>query len=117
MNQINDDNDINHDIEIIRAWAKCKKIVKRVWLFGSRVRGDHTPESDLDVAIEHGVAPGDANAFTTAISERHKWIEDLQPQTVHELDIHSYRQQETPTVENGIQAGSKLIYDKEQGIS
>jgi len=113
MTLILNEPEIIHDIEIIRSWAEQTRIVKRVWLFGSRVFGNPTSNSDLDVAIEHDVAPGDTNAYTTAISERHRWIGELQPITKHELDIHSYRYSETPTVEEGIQAGTKLIYEKD----
>jgi predicted nucleotidyltransferase len=109
------DPDISHDVSVICSWAKRTEIVERVWLFGSRVRGSNDPDSDLDVAIEHGVAKGDSNAFTTALSERDKWIEELQSQTKLELDIWSYRHEETPTVEKGIRKGALLIYDKVNG--
>lgn len=32
--------------------AGRQPLVGRMWLFGSRGRGDHRPDSDLDVAIE-----------------------------------------------------------------
>jgi predicted nucleotidyltransferase len=32
-----------------------RPVVRRVWLFGSRARGDHAARSDIDLAIE---APG-----------------------------------------------------------
>jgi predicted nucleotidyltransferase len=105
MSSIFDDQDIAHDIEIIRSWAERKAIVKRVWLYGSRVRGNHNPDSDLDVAIEHDTAPGDSNAFTTAICERKKWIDELQPTTIHELDIYSYRLDETPQLKEESKRG------------
>ena len=38
----------------ISGWADAQPQVGRVWLYGSRVRGSHLPDSDLDVAI--GVA-------------------------------------------------------------
>ena len=38
--------------EILAVWAVQKPLIKRVFVFGSRVRGDHDEQSDLDVAVE-----------------------------------------------------------------
>ena len=38
--------------EKVRAWAVTKREIKRLWFFGSRVKGSHRPKSDLDIAIE-----------------------------------------------------------------
>ena len=37
---------------MVSTWAKGKPLVKRVYLFGSRVRGDHGAKSDIDIAVE-----------------------------------------------------------------
>jgi uncharacterized protein len=39
---------IDRLVEVIGAHPQ----VARVWLFGSRARGDHRPRSDVDLAIE-----------------------------------------------------------------
>jgi len=109
------DPDIAHDISVICSWAGRTEIVTHVWLFGSRVQGQSKQDSDLDVAIEHGAAKGDENAYTTALCEREKWIAELQPNTRLDLDIWSYRHEETPTVEKGIRKGALLIYEKPNG--
>jgi predicted nucleotidyltransferase len=38
-------------LDALRAWASGTPEVRQVWLFGSRVKGTATPESDLDVAL------------------------------------------------------------------
>ncbi|GGC54599.1 hypothetical protein GCM10010994_11910 [Chelatococcus reniformis] len=38
-------------IGIIRAWARSKRRVEQVRLFGSRCKGVHRPDSDLDIAL------------------------------------------------------------------
>jgi predicted nucleotidyltransferase len=43
--------DLKRHAEIIAKWAE-KLPLKNVYIFGSRVRGDARPDSDLDVAIE-----------------------------------------------------------------
>ena len=36
----------------IVEWAKNHAVIKRVYLYGSRARGDHRPDSDIDLGIE-----------------------------------------------------------------
>ncbi len=35
----------------LAEWATAKPQIDEVWIFGSRARGDHRPDSDLDVAL------------------------------------------------------------------
>ncbi len=37
--------------QAVRLWAAEKSLVRRVYLFGSRARGDHRPDSDVDLAV------------------------------------------------------------------
>ena len=45
---------------LLVTWASQNPLVRRIWLFGSRVRGTARPESDLDIAVE--IIPEPANA-------------------------------------------------------
>ena len=36
----------------INRWALSFPSIRRVWLYGSRVKGNARPDSDLDVAVE-----------------------------------------------------------------
>ena len=36
----------------INQWASSFPSIRRVWLYGSRVKGNARPDSDLDVAVE-----------------------------------------------------------------
>lgn len=53
--------DPDPSIEAIRAavdsWARGEPLVRFVWLFGSRARGDHRPDSDIDLAVSHDIDP------------------------------------------------------------
>lgn len=49
----------------IVEWAERHPEIKRVYLYGSRARGDHNAGSDIDLAIEVIVQPGDSDSFTT----------------------------------------------------
>ena len=35
----------------VRQWAGDQPLVRRVYLFGSRARGDHRSDSDVDLAV------------------------------------------------------------------
>jgi predicted nucleotidyltransferase len=37
--------------ETVRLWAAGEPLVRRAYLFGSRARGDHQPDSDVDLAV------------------------------------------------------------------
>jgi predicted nucleotidyltransferase len=45
------DNELRSLAEIVDRWVRPVPGVKEVYLIGSRVRGDHQPESDLDLRI------------------------------------------------------------------
>ena len=40
------------EIAAIRRWAKSHPEIQRVYLFGSRAKGTHDPDSDVDLAIQ-----------------------------------------------------------------
>ena len=105
-------NELLHDIELLRRWAEANPIVERVWIFGSRARGDSRPDSDLDVAVEHGVMPGDGDHFTTGLCAPSEWSAELQPEAKLKLDIWSYRPGDTPTIEAGLREASQIIYER-----
>jgi predicted nucleotidyltransferase len=60
----------------LAIWAKDKREISELWLFGSRVRGDNRDDSDLDVAvIMAGDDEGDRLGNWIALAE--EWEEEL----------------------------------------
>lgn len=102
--------------QIVASWATSKPLVSRVWLFGSRVREEHAPNSDLDIAVEidrAAIQGSDySGGFATWCFEVAAWREELTRAIGLEVDIQYYRKGETPTVQAGLDRSSILIYEK-----
>jgi predicted nucleotidyltransferase len=66
---------------VVSTWARTKPLVKRVYLFGSRVRGDHGPGSDIDIAVELDPAvfqgADESGGLATWMFETKGWKEEL----------------------------------------
>lgn len=101
---------------LVSAWAKDKPLVKRIYLFGSRVRGDHGPESDIDIAVEldpsafRGV--DESGGLATWMFEAEAWREELRRLIPLKLQLERYHPEQTPTVGKGLARSSQLIYEK-----
>ena len=78
--------------------------VQRVWLFGSRARGDHFERSDIDLAVE---APG---------MDRVEWLElslDFEDEAPTLLGIDLLRLEEvSDELRRGIQDEGTLLYER-----
>src|SRR5262245_45346831 len=61
MSKVNDD--LRQLARTLADWAADKSIT--VYLFGSRVRGDHRPDSDVDIFIQQGKATRETAVWWT----------------------------------------------------
>jgi len=100
----------------IAKWAASKPIIKRVFIFGSRARGDHRPDSDLDVAVEldstEFEGADESGGLATWMFESPGWKQELQRLSPYAVQLERYRPGQTPTVANGLATSSILIYEK-----
>ncbi len=72
---------------VLREWALSKSFIIRLWVFGSRPRGDHREDSDLDVTVQIGRIGqfyGPAEVFHC---HRDEWEAELQPLLPHKLHL------------------------------
>ncbi|QLC23839.1 nucleotidyltransferase domain-containing protein [Parasphingopyxis algicola] len=49
----------------IMAWAATHPEISQVYLYGSRARGDHRPDSDIDLAIVMKPQASDESSYAT----------------------------------------------------
>lgn len=94
---------------LLSAWAAGKPTIRRLWVFGSRARGDHRSDSDLDVAFLIDRLPE---------HERQHFIDHVRPAWREELaalvnlSVHfcSYYD---GRVQEAIEASSVLVYERD----
>lgn len=99
-------------IALIGAWAESEHDVRKAFLFGSVARGDNTPDSDIDVAIQLNARPGIEVELAVWSFERDRLSESLQGLLPGPLQLEWYDPVETPTVHKGIVESSILVYDQ-----
>lgn len=117
--------------EIVRNWAELQPCVTKAWVYGSRVRGEEKPESDLDVAVEiqwhESLQLEDESIGWTKPLEKGRyevWASDEHAEIVTrmidpslrgalpvELHLQAYfGPVETPAIHSGIEDSSRVVY-------
>ena len=95
----------------VAKWASTQPVVRKVYLFGSRVRGTHRPDSDLDVAVEVFTLPGDSSPFTTWTGEAQRLKVSIAGIVPVNIDLNWYGGAvETARIHAGLEASSIVIY-------
>lgn len=101
---------------LVAEWASAKPLVGRVHVFGSRARGDHRPDSDVDIAIvldmSHAQGFDESGGFATWAFDTEDWKEELEALLGLKVDLQRNGGDETPNVQRGLQRSSLLVYDK-----
>ncbi len=113
--------DLKDIARIVSTWAKGKPLINRVYLFGSRVRGDHDPQSDIDIAVEldpnEFQGSDETGGLATWMFETNGWKGELQKLLPVRVQLERYQQEQTHTVRRGLAESSVLIYEKGPLIS
>lgn len=104
-------------VRSLQEWARARPEIVRVVLFGSRVRGDHRSNSDLDVALELEAAGWDAEPFITWTASAPDWRKELEPLLPWPLDLQWHDLAgETPTITAGIQRSHFVVYERAPAV-
>lgn len=102
--------------KIVASWAKENPSISRVWFFGSRVRGNHKADSDLDIAVELDqkafTGSDESNGLATWILFSTAWEAELQSILSYKIQLELWLTEETPTIDSGLAHSSKLVYEK-----
>jgi predicted nucleotidyltransferase len=93
------------------GWATTKPFIRRLWIFGSRARGQGRPDSDLNVAVEIDPVGTDENAYTSFVHDAGNWRAELQPLLTYNLHLKWYDQSNQP-VWNGVNSDGIPVYER-----
>ena len=96
------DLDIIAVIPRLRVWAQGHPNIRRVWLYGSRVKGTQRPDSDLDIAIDID------NIGRNEIDYAKVWGKELD-NVVRRWPVH-VEMYATPGVDEYVAESGHLIY-------
>lgn len=92
-------------------WANNERLVQRIFIFGSRVRGDHTASSDIDIAIELPYADRDEN-LAHFLFEHDRWAHELSRLLGREVDVQMFEKDSNSIVYKGVSERSILAFSK-----
>ena len=107
------DDSLSRAANAVRDWAQKRPFVRRAWIYGSRARGDHGENSDLDVAIEIDCIGHDTDPSTSFVAESPGWKRELDAAT--ELDVHLQLydpQRENPVVAEAVNREGLLVFER-----
>ncbi|MGI8705783.1 MAG: nucleotidyltransferase family protein [Sphingomicrobium sp.] len=96
---------------LIADWAATKPLIAKIYLYGSRARETHQPDSDVDLAIVT-VGKDAGEAWGHFAFEKAGWKEELQ-QLLHEavqLETPDFRLDRK--VGPGVLKDGQLLYSK-----
>ncbi len=104
--------EFENEISIVAEWAKNHPLVKKAYFFGSRYKGTHRENSDIDIGVELNIGHGDEFLLSTWIHECQELKESLQALTSYKLDLQWYEnQEETPDMHNYLNEASVVIFE------
>jgi hypothetical protein len=109
---------LESELNRLQEIAASTPVIKRLWLFGSRYRMDHSPDSDLDIAVEVEWIAGQGlgaceDHFSLWCATEEKFRDAMTSGCPWVIDIQCYAGEEgTPNIHRYLQSGSKLIYEK-----
>lgn len=96
----------------VAKWAGTEPLIRKAYLFGSRVRGDHRSDSDLDVAVEIVILEGDSDPFTTWVFEKQRLKISITGIVPVPIDLDWYGGEiETPRMHQAIRESSVVVYE------
>lgn len=102
----------------VAKWASTQPLIRKAYLFGSRVRGTHQLDSDLDVAVEIFTLPSDSSPFTTWTCEKQRLKASIAGILPVAIDLDWYGGEfETPCIHEGLDESSVVVYDVEKSTS
>ena len=93
----------------LEDWARKKRSIKAVYVFGSFAKAEAGPASDLDIAIR---LRGESQ-LADFIESKKIWVNELERVIDRHVHLELYDQVDAPNVWSYVQEASVLIYEAE----
>lgn len=102
------------DRQVLRDWAQANVCIRRVWIFGSRARGEGRPDSDIDVAVEIDAVGRDELAQNSWMELSPRWRQQLGQALSAPLDLEWAGEVDAPLAKIRAYVGrsSVLLYKR-----
>lgn len=97
---------------VVANWGAGYAVIKKIYFYGSRVKGTHYEDSDLDIAIELDLSCIDfnkSNLLSFWIYNSRQWEEKLKKLTSMQVDLQLFEPGRSVRVCSG---PSILVYEK-----
>lgn len=101
--------------KVLASWASGRAEIKKVYVYGSRVKDTFKEGSDLDVAIELDFTeiPGvdQSGGYATWLGKKQIWQVELAPMFPFPVHLQWCHPSETEVM-RGIEESGQLVYSK-----
>jgi len=97
--------------DVVTDWAYSHREIECVFLFGSRARGDSTPDSDIDLALVVVGILGE-NADTRYFYNKNVWKDQLESALGRSINIVRLIDHGKPEIQASIARDGVLLYER-----
>jgi predicted nucleotidyltransferase len=99
--------------DAIVAWAEATPRIRRVWVFGSRAKGNPRTDSDLDIAVEVEPVADSEETLAVWMANSEKWQSELQEHISFTVDLEWFDPDgSTPKVRGALRETGILVYER-----
>lgn len=95
----------------LNCWARNERLVQRAFIFGSRVRGNYSASSDIDIAIELPFSEPNTNLAHFQF-EHDRWEAELLKIIGHKVDVQFLENNGASIVRCGVSENSVVAHQK-----
>lgn len=98
---------------VVAEWARANPKVRRVWVYGSRVKGTHRPDSDIDIAVELQPVGDSEETLAVWMAHCNQWQSELQARIGPTVVLEWFDPDgATTTIQATLDEASMLIYER-----
>jgi len=99
--------------EAIAQWAAANPHVRRMWLYGSRAKGTHRPNSNINIAVELDPVGDSEETLAVWMANAGLWQSQLQSRIAPAVDLQWFDPDGgTRTIEAALNEAKALVYER-----